>query len=307
VVEHDLATLDFMADRVHIFYGEPGVFGVASKPYIVKKGINSFLNGYVAEDNMKIREKTVFEEVEPGRAKKKATLTSFENIHKSYDGFDLKIKEGELYKHEALGVFGPNALGKTTFAKILAGEIPFTGSISDKIRISYKPQYISSDFEGKVSEMLGKVNDDIILKLGLDKLMEKIVKNLSGGELQRVAIALCLSKEADLYLLDEPSAFLDVDQRLVVAKLIKSSGKTAAVIDHDLLFLSYVAERAMLFSGIPGKRGSAEFLQLKDGFNKFLKSIDVTFRRDEETKRPRANKLNSVKDREQKEKGEYFF
>jgi len=306
-VEHDLATLDFLADRIHIFYGEPGVFGVVSKPYAVRKGINSFLEGFVAEDNIKIREKTVFEEVMPGKAKKKAVLISFKNIHKSYDRFDLRVSDSELYENDVLGIFGPNALGKTTFAKILAGETPFTGNVSRKIKISYKPQYVSSDFDGKVSELLKNAGDDIVLKLGLDKLMEKTVKNLSGGEMQRIAIALCLSKDADLYLLDEPSAFLDVDQRIAVAKMIKSSGRAAAVIDHDLLFLSYVAERAMLFSGVPGRSGSTEFLSLKDGFNKFLKSIGVTFRRDDETKRPRANKLDSVLDRKQKEKGEYFF
>lgn len=47
------------------------------------------------------------------------------------------------------------------------------------------------------------------------------VQNLSGGELQRVALALCLGKAADVYLIDEPSAYLDAEQRLVAAKVIK--------------------------------------------------------------------------------------
>ncbi len=307
VVEHDLATLDFLADRIHIFYGEPGVFGVVSKPYAVKKGINAFLDGFVAEDNMRIRERTVFEEVAPEAAKKKKILVSFEDIHKSYENFGLKISSGELCENEVLGIFGPNALGKTTFAKILAGEISFSGSISKKIKVSYKPQYITADFSGKLSELLSSADNDVAMKLGLEKLMEKNLKNLSGGELQRAAIALCLSHDADLYLLDEPSAFLDVDQRLAVAKLLRSQPRTFAVIDHDLLFLSYVAGRAMLFSGVPGSSGSAEFLALQEGFNKFLKGIDVTFRLDPENKRPRANKPGSLNDREQKERNEYFF
>ena len=96
-----------------------------------------------------------------------------------------------------------------------------------------------------------------------------------------------------------------MNQRLVVAKAIK--GKTALVIDHDLLFLSFIADRTMLFSGTPGVQGSAEILGVKEGFNKFLSQIDITFRRDEQTSRPRANKAGSQMEREQKEKGEYFL
>lgn len=307
VVEHDLATLDFLADRIHIFYGKPGVFGVVSKPYSVKKGINAFLDGFIAEDNVRIREKTIFEKSAPEAIKKKNVFVSFSDVYKSYDNFELKVGSGELHIGEVLGIFGPNALGKTTFARILAGELPFSGSIDKKITVSYKPQYITTEFGGTLAELLKNVDDDIIIKLGLDRLMEKYVKNLSGGELQRAAIALCISRDADLYLLDEPSAFLDVDQRLAVAKLLRSLARSFAVIDHDLLFLSYLANRAMLFSGIPGKSGSAEFLSVENGFNKFLRNIGVTFRLDPENKRPRANKPGSVQDREQMERNEYFF
>jgi ATP-binding cassette subfamily E protein 1 len=311
VAEHDLATLDFLADRIHIFYGKPGTFGIVSKPYAVKNGINTFLHGYIPEDNVRIREETIFEETSAERKMKKNILAGFSNIKKKFDkGFELFIEKGEIYENEVLGVFGSNALGKTTFAKILAGEIAYKGTVSEKIKISYKPQYLKIDFDGTVSDIMATVNGErknLVMKhMNIEPLMRKKIKNLSGGELQRIAIVLCLAQDADLYLLDEPSAYLDVDQRLAAAKAIRDAG-TAMVIDHDLLFLSYISDRAMLFTGIPGIHGEAGCMSLRDGFNKFLKEIGITFRRDKETKRPRANKLDSVLDREQKAKGEYFF
>jgi len=310
VVEHDLATLDFLADRIHIFYGKPGVFGIVSKPYAVRNGINIFLNGYIQEDNVRIREPITFDAVSTER-KSKNMLISFDNIHKKYEkGFELNVEKGEIYEGEVLGVFGSNALGKTTFAKILADEAEADGNISAKIKISYKPQYLENKFDGTVSDILATVNGEkkniLIRQLSMERLMNKDVKNLSGGELQRLAIVLCLSKDCDLYLLDEPSAYLDVDQRLAVAKAIRNAG-TVMIIDHDLLFLSYISDRAMLFLGEPGVNGRAECLPLRDGFNKFLKEIGITFRRDPETKRPRANKLDSVMDREQKASNKYFY
>ena len=305
VVEHDLATLDFLAERIHIFYGVPSAYGVVSKPYSVRTGINAFLRGFIKEDNMRIRDPTVFEEVTEEKGGLGSVLTSFSGIKKDYNSFSLSVDQGEIHEGEVLGIFGSNALGKTTFAKILAGIIKSEGEISNKIKISYKPQYIDSDFEGTVEDLLQDVPEIIRRGLELDRLDKKTVKNLSGGELQRVSIAICLKKDADLYLLDEPSAYLDVDQRLAVARLLRN--RTAMVIDHDLLFLSYISDRAMLFSGQPGIRGNAEIMDLKSGFNKFLKDLQITFRRDPETKRIRANKTNSQKDVEQKQKGEYFY
>lgn len=308
VVEHDLATLDMMADTIHIFYGQPGVYGIVSKPYAVRNGINTFLSGYIKEDNVRMREKTTFETTTSIKKHKAQVMLNFETVEKKLGGFSLSVPEGQIYFNEILGIFGSNGLGKTTFAKELVK--------SNEIRISYKPQYLESHFHGKVSEILADAskndNYNILVKhLDVERLMEKNVEKLSGGELQRVAVLLCLSRECDLYLLDEPSAYLDVDQRLAVAKALRdavsSNEKSAMVIDHDLLFLSYIADRAMVFSGKPAVSGTADFMTVREGFNKFLKEAGVTFRRDPETKRPRANKLDSVQDREQKDKGEYFY
>jgi ATP-binding cassette subfamily E protein 1 len=321
IAEHDLATLDFLADRIHIFYGVPGVYGIVSKPYSTRVGINVFLDGYIKEDNVRFREEpiTFFSSIAE-RGISQEILVSFENIEKRLGNFFLQIKKGDLRKKEVLAILGANALGKTTFARILAGEIkPENGKLSSSVKISYKPQYIEIDFEGTVREYLSSVVDiekeeykvEIIRPLDLDKLLEKNLKELSGGELQRVAIAYCLSKNADLYLLDEPSAFLDVEQRFALAKLLNKlvdvREKSCIVIDHDLLFLSQVGSRAIVFFGEPGIKGYAEEVKkIKDAFNTFLKQVGITFRKDPQTGRPRANKLNSQLDLEQKEKEEFW-
>jgi len=323
IVDHDLAALDFLADRIHIFYGVPGVYGIVSKPYGVRVGINTFLDGYIKEDNVRFREEPIsfLNMRSMGKQVSQKIIVSFDNVKKKFDNsFQLDVKSGEVHEKEVLAVLGANALGKTTFAKIIAGELKADeGEISESLRISYKPQYIKTEFDGTVIELIKTVaaltdsyKAEIIHPLGLEKLLEKYVNDLSGGEIQRLAIALCLSRDADLYLLDEPSAFMDVEQRLAVAKLInrivEARDKSALVIDHDLLFLSQVGHRGMVFIGEPAVHGEVERVdELKDALNKFLARVGITFRRDAQTGRPRANKLDSQLDREQKEQGEYFY
>ena len=322
VVEHDLATLDFLADRVHIFFGTPGAFGIVSKPYSTRVGINAFLDGYIKEDNVRIRPEPIhFGSVKMEIEGKGKIYVEWDDIEKDFKGFTLKISKGNVKKGEIIGLFGGNALGKTTFARMLAGEMkPDKGEITENVKISYKPQYISNDFEGTVGELLSTVKKnimsedyraDILRPLQIERVLEQSVKSLSGGELQRVAIAMCFSREAEVYLLDEPSAFLDSEQRLASAKAIRKFCEThersAMVIDHDLLFLSYLSDRAMVFSGRPSVSGSAEQMGLQKGFNTFLKEVDITFRKDPQTQRPRANKPGSQKDDEQKAEGKYFY
>ncbi|MCD6381464.1 MAG: ribosome biogenesis/translation initiation ATPase RLI [Candidatus Aenigmarchaeota archaeon] len=313
IVEHDLAMLDYLADWIHIFYGVPGAFGIVSGLYGVKNGINAFLEGYLREENVKIREPITFTETIQ-REKGNEVLIKFSKLSKEYSSFTLTVEPGEIYKNEILGIIGGNALGKTTFAKILAGIEKVDGKIDGKLKISYKPQYISSvNFDGRVYDLLATVKDPfsddfkpIISKLKLGTILQKSVNKLSGGELQRVAIALCLGRGADIYLLDEPSAYLDVDQRVMLIKLIRNLERTFVIIDHDILFISSIADRCMLFSGEGGKWGCAKMYSLQEGLNEFLKEVNITFRRDEETRRLKPNKPGSVKDREQRESGHYF-
>jgi ATP-binding cassette subfamily E protein 1 len=216
---------------------------------------------------------------------------------------------------------GANATGKTTFIRMLAGELaPTRGDLEFTLTVSYKPQYLEAKFEGTVEEWLrSEIGDydsafgpEILEPLGVPPLMDRELSSLSGGELQRVTIAACLGRRSDLYLIDEPSAYLDVEQRLQVAKtirkIVEKRGVGAFVVDHDILTLDMISDRLLVFTGRPGREGHARGpLGMRDGMNLFLREVGVTFRRDPQTGRPRANKPGSVLDREQRARGEYFY
>lgn len=322
VVEHDLVVLDYLADFINIVYGTVGAYGIVSQPLTVKQGINVYLDGYLKEENMRFRQKPVKFEVKAASEEWKGTpFLEYADLRKAYEGFELTVESGAVGEGEVVGVLGPNATGKTTFVKMLAGVVePDSGLVDSKVKVSYKPQYIKPEEDLTVMEALDKVHDhrtpffetEIARPLNIDLLMDRHLQELSGGELQRVAIALCLGREAEVYLLDEPSAYLDVEQRLNVAKMIRrvmeKKGATGIIADHDILFIDYISDRLMVFQGAPGVRGLATApLGMKAGMNAFLKNLGITFRRDARTGRPRANKPESQKDKEQKGKGEYYY
>lgn len=323
VIEHDLATLDALSDNIHILYGEPGGYGVVSQRKGVRLGINAYINGFLAEENVRIRKQAIEFSIRPPTPEDEGiAISSYSNFKKHFDGFDLEADAGKIFYNEIITAFGSNGIGKTTFAKILAGvEKPSSGKVDDEIKIAYKPQYLVSNFEGRVQDYLymnasgygtNLFKSEIMKPFALDDLLEKEVKDLSGGELQRLAIATTLSKEADIYLFDEPTAFLDVEQRLicgrVIRKLIESRNASSLIVDHDIVFIDYISDRAMVFNGIPGVKGHASKPRdLRSSMNEFLGNLNITFRRDKETKRPRVNKLDSYLDREQKEQGEYYY
>jgi ATP-binding cassette subfamily E protein 1 len=233
------------------------------------------------------------------------------------------MEGGAIRRGEVVGVVGPNAIGKTTFVKLLAGIIePTEGRVDTKVKVSYKPQYLSIEYEGTVEEMLLKNVENLFTSrfhrieifdaLQLKPLLNKDLSMLSGGELQRVALAICLARDADLYLIDEPSAYLDSKQRMLASRTIKrvieKLGKSALVVDHDVYFIDMISDALMVFNGIPGKEGAGRGpIGLHEGMNLFLKSVDITFRRDEDSKRPRVNKPGSYIDRKQREIGEYYY
>ena len=324
VVEHDLAVLDFLADFVYLLYGSEGAYGVMAQPRPVRTAINVYLGGYLREENIRFRDREVrFEARPPRRGWNAETLVEFERLEKRYEEFALVVEGGALRKGEVVGVVGPNATGKTTFVKMLAGEEePTAGAISGKWAVSYKPQYIESQYEGSVRELLastvgaragsGWFDTEISQPLQIRGLLERRVTELSGGELQRVAVGLALAREADIYLIDEPSAYLDSNQRMETARTIRrvmeNQGKTGLIVDHDVYFIDMVADSIMVFSGEPGRNGHGEGpFPMREGMNRFLKLVEVTFRRDADTNRPRINKLASRLDREQKTTGEYYY
>jgi len=325
VVEHDLAILDLLADAIHIGYGSPGAFGVITPPKSVKNGINEYLDGYLENENMRIRETDIeFEEHAPGSSTAGEAVIEYPALEKSYgDGeFSLTVEAGEIRENEVLGVVGPNGIGKSTLAKLFAGRLePDVGEIDATLDIAYKPQYIEIDQPMRVDVFLASLTDDfgtsywnteIAEPLQLGPILEQSLVDLSGGERQRVAIAACLSEDADLYLLDEPSAHLDVEQRVrttsAIRRYAEHNDATAMVIDHDIYMIDLLSDRLLVFDGEPAVQGHAAPPQaMREGMNEFLSNLDITFRRDERTSRPRINKPDSQLDREQKAKGEYYY
>lgn len=323
IVEHDLAILDMLADFVHITYGFPGVYGVVTAAKSTRVGINQYLSGYLADENIRIREKRIeFEIFQPREGMSEKVLIEYPSFKKSLNGFTLMAEKGDIRVGEVLGVVGANATGKSTFIKVLAGIIEDDDrSVKLNVKVSYKPQYVRADIEETVESFLRKINPmiyssyvktEFLKPMQLEELMDRNLQDLSGGELQRVAIVACLLREADLYLLDEPTAHLDVEQRGEVARLIRrfalNNSKSVLVVDHDIYFIDMVSDRLMLFEGIPGVEGFARSAKrMREGMNAFLSKLGITFRRDEDTKRPRVNKPDSRLDREQKAVGEYYY
>ncbi|MDA4130510.1 MAG: ribosome biogenesis/translation initiation ATPase RLI [Thaumarchaeota archaeon] len=324
LVEHDLSFLDYLSDYVHILYGDAGVYGIVSSIQAARTGINELLEGYLSGENVRFRDQPVrFDIYSPVENETETpVICSYDELVKKYENFELHVEPAEIKMGAVIGILGANALGKTTFLKILSGiESATSGHVSALSRVAYKPQYLSSDVENDVISYFRSINKNVdsglmqtqlITPLSLSKLYEKQLKNLSGGELQKVAIVATLLQDAQIYGFDEPSAFIDVEDRIVLAKAIqrfvRSMGKTAFVIDHDIQLVDIVADSLMIFSGEPGRRGHASKpLGKSDGMNEFLKQLGITYRRDINTGRPRVNKPDSKLDRMQKDDGKYYY
>lgn len=327
VVEHDLSVLDYLSDFVCCLYGVPGAYGVVTMPSSVREGINIFLDGFVPTENLRFREESLIFKVSENASEedvKRMNSYKYPTMAKTLGTFKISVNAGQFSDSEILVLLGENGTGKTTFIRMMAGKLtPDEGSGEvPSLNISYKPQKISPKSQGTTRQLLHeKIRDayihpqfvaDVMRPLRIDDIIDQEVQNLSGGELQRVAMALCLGKPADVYLIDEPSAYLDSEQRLVAAKVIKRfilhAKKTGFVVEHDFIMATYLADRVIVFEGQASIDTLANSPQpLLSGMNKFLGQLEITFRRDPNNFRPRINKLDSIKDCEQKASGNYFF
>jgi len=317
IVEHDLLILDNIADYINIFFGHHGCFGLVSGVKTSRYAINSYLHGFLKEENLRIRDKELNFNFTKNKSIAGNKIADWPDFEKKYETFSLKAKSGGIRQNHVIGILGKNGTGKTTFVKSLAGleEIEVDNKkikLDLNLKVSYKPQYLFTDSEETIMEIMRKekISKRISSFFSLETLHLKKIKELSGGELQRFSIARCLAKEADIYLLDEPSAYLDVEERISCAKAIKElmseKEKTAFVVDHDLLLISYLADSIIVFSGEPGKAcHSSEILDFEEGISLLLKELDITLRKDKESGRPRINSKGSVLDREQKAEGKW--
>ncbi len=277
-------------------------------------------------------------------------MLEYPELSTKLGNFTLNVAPGKLHRGEVVGLVGRNGLGKTTMLNLLSEHVTQQELLTQqnqepeenekkideqketdkpsesqptKIKIAVKPQHLKVDYDGTVEmflkEVAGKTfhtslyRTEIIRPFGLENILDHYLKDLSGGELQKTVIAKTLSHmDATIIFMDEPSAFLDSESRLIITKTIKRIVKnrkiSAFIVEHDILAIDFLSDSLIVFSGTPGMRGLASTpVNLRFGMNKFLKDVQVTFRRDAKSLRPRVNKMGSELDRKQKAMGEYYY
>ncbi|CAG7890311.1 unnamed protein product [Brassica rapa] len=330
VVEHDLSVLDYLSDFICCLYGKPTAYGVVTLPFSVREGINVFLAGFIPTENLRFRDESLTFKVSETPQESDGEVKSYArykypNMSKTLGSFKLDVMEGDFTDSQIVVMLGENGTGKTTFIRMLAGALkPDEGVEEDMpvFNVSYKPQTYDAQRECSVRQLLHeRIRDaymhpqfvsDVMKPLQIEQLLDQAICTLSGGESQRVGITLCLGKPADIYLIDEPSAYLDSEQRITASKVIKRfilhAKKTAFIVEHDFIMATYLADRVIVYEGQPSIKCMAHSPQsLLSGMNLFLSHLNITFRRDPTNFRPRINKLESTKDREQKSAGSYYY
>jgi len=317
VIEHDFTALDYMADKVCLLYGVPGAYGNITLSMTVSEGLNCFLDGYITYSNTRFRSNNldfIFSGSKDDIIYESQTDNKkgihYPSFSVSLGKFKLIAESGYIPLSSLTVLLGKNGSGKTTFIKSLCGNIPTSnGNLDIGMKFGYKTQDVYSDSSETVYEYLTKVasicNDmnfkhDVIDPLCVEHLMNRKMSTLSGGEMQKIAIIATLGQNNDIYLIDEPSCYLDIESVLVLAKVLKrfalNNNKSLFVVEHDFILGLYLADQVLLFNdGIVSKPMSNV-----DGFNTFLSDLNITMRRDHTTSRPRINKPGSRSDTEQK-------
>ncbi|KAJ1746115.1 Fe-S cluster-binding ribosome biosynthesis protein, partial [Coemansia sp. RSA 990] len=297
VVEHDLSVLDYLSDFVCILYGVPSAYGIVTMPYSVREGINIFLDGNIPTENMRFRQESLSFRLNEALDEEIVRVRdySYPAMTKTMGDFKLKVDAGEFNDSQIIVLLGENGTGKTTLIKMLSGKLaPDEGEgTMPELLVSYKPQKIAPKYPGTVRMLLmskiramfvnPQFQTDVIKPMAIDDIIDQPLTDLSGGELQRVALVRALGENADVYLIDEPSAYLDSDQRIIASKVIKRfilhAKKTAFVVEHDFIMATYLADRVIVMEGTPSVNARANSPQsLLSGMNKFLKSLSITFR-----------------------------
>ncbi|MCF7798297.1 ribosome biogenesis/translation initiation ATPase RLI [Candidatus Woesearchaeota archaeon] len=322
VIEHDLIILDYLTDFVHLVYGKESAYGIVSSLKATKNGINTYLSGYLREENVRFRDHEIMFETHPDENITSIhKLVEWKAFEQQLGDFTFGASNGIVYRNDVVGILGENGIGKTSLVKSLVGASKKENDIKlnvvetiPELKIAYKPQYIESSDEIVRLYLKDALKYDLqlIKPLSIEPLLDLQLNELSGGELQRVTIAKTLAEDAHLYFLDEPSAYLDVEQRLALSKVIATmmdvKRASALVVDHDLLFIDYISKRLLVFQGEPAIKGLATGpYGMAEGMNNFLDDLDITFRRDEANNRPRVNKPESQKDKEQKNSGKLYY
>ncbi|MBY0415946.1 MAG: ATP-binding cassette domain-containing protein, partial [Bdellovibrionales bacterium] len=177
-----------------------------------------------------------------------------------YEGLNFKLPPGGI-----VGVIGPNGAGKTTLFRMITGkEEPTRGSISigESVKLAYVDQDRTLDPETTVMQAISGGLD--LLKLGGREVnarayisrfnfsgedQGKRIKELSGGEKNRVHLAAMLKEEGNVLLLDEPTNDLDVNTLRALEEALMEYAGCAVVISHDRFFLDRIATHMIAFEG----------------------------------------------------------
>ena len=213
-------------------------------------------------------------------------------------------------KGKVTGLLGPNGIGKSTAVKALAGEItPNLGRVHEEpgwdevidhyrgtelqdylrgvrdgdISVARKPQYVDQipeTFDGNTRELLERTDergvlDSLAERLSITPVLEQSIDSLSGGELQRVALAATLARDADFYFLDELTPYLDIGQRVTAARLVRElaedEDRAVLVVEHDLAILDLLADSLHVAYGEPGAFGViTDPKSVRNGINEYL-------------------------------------
>ncbi len=327
LIEHDLCIFDYISDYVMCLYGEKGAYGVISSVSGTFNGINNYLEGELKTENIKFRDKPVrFRNITMEDEMIEKSDYYYGGCSYKYEdtGFQLEIEPGTFSTSEITLLIGENGTGKTTMIKILAGMISLKDFARPELSVSIKEQEVYVESQQLVRDyMYSKIGNilfdsdfkmNVLIPLGVESIMDYKMFTLSGGQTQRVGITVCLGTKADVYLLDEPSAFIDVEDRMQISKILRqfalSSKKSIFLVEHDMIMATSTCDRVIVFTGDPGIKCKASAPQdIKTGINKFLSILGVTMRRDKYSGsgRPRINKSGSQRDKEQKKTGEYFI
>lgn len=321
VIDHDLSILDYTCDTISIIHGKPGAYGIISNSYPCSDAINMFFNGYIQQENMRFRDipfsfRSELEYDESNIVVKDKGL-EYEDRTITYPNLTINISGSSIIPNGIYVILGKNGTGKSTFLNY----------ISKDLIVSYKTQYVT--FEEKYYGMTvrdylyAKIRNSMCnalflanIKTFIETLYDKEIDKLSGGEAQKVAIVECIGTDADVYLLDEPSANLDIEQRFLATKLIKrfllQYKKVGFIVEHDIMMAiafnnDAYNSRIILVDSEDNVSTVGRPCDYGMGINCFLKSMDVTFRTEIKHKRPRINKKGSQKDQQQKEAGKYYI
>lgn len=319
-VEHDMSIADYMSDKVIVMFGVPSSYGVISNSMTVSKGINEYLDGYISSLNIRFRDYEF--NLSPLSTIKddndilltKINDLSYEGTIITYPNITINIPDGIISLNGSINVvLGENGTGKTTFLNYIAQN---TGLI-----VSYKTQHLHrltndmtvleylycDNYQSSLFKSTVRVTMDI------DMLHDKKVNSLSGGELQKVMICKTLCNNANIYLLDEPSANLDIENRMKCIKAIKrfihNTNKSIYIIEHDIMICVSLAMEYNSKTIIIKKENQQSIIyspqNVNTGINMFLEEMQITLRTSVNN-RPRINKYNSTLDRKQKLEENYY-